>query len=354
MFLALKEIRYAKLRYGLVIGIMLLVAYVVFILSGLAFGLSNQFKQAVEDWQPTEVILSTDSNKTFAASQLKNSDLNQVNAPKKVGIGMLSGAIKEGDQQLNVTLFAGKADAFFMPKVTSGQMFDQKNEVIISKNLAEQGYKIGDEVKLGSSKTKLKITGIFKPTYFNATPVVYSSLATWRQLKFGNQPLSDDQPLNAVLTRGKTTIKQNGTAIEKLSKTQFIDNIPGYSAQNITLMGMIYFLFVIVTAVIGIFMYVITLQKTAIFGVMKAQGISNQFIARSIISQSLIVGIIGSGLAFLLAYLTSFILPTAMPFAIDLSQWLLDSGILIAAAVLGGLFSIRTVAQVDPITAIGG
>ncbi|MCO5532088.1 ABC transporter permease, partial [Enterococcus faecium] len=43
-----------------------------------------------------------------------------------------------------------------------------------------------------------------------------------------------------------------------------------------------------------------------------------------------------------------------MPFFFELKQWLLYSGILILVAVLGGLFSIRTVTKVDPITAIGG
>ncbi len=45
MFLAIKEIRYSKLRYGLIIGIMFLIAYVVFMLSGLANGLSEEFKK---------------------------------------------------------------------------------------------------------------------------------------------------------------------------------------------------------------------------------------------------------------------------------------------------------------------
>ncbi len=40
MFLAIKEMRYSKLRYGLIVGIMFLIAYVVFILSGLATGLN--------------------------------------------------------------------------------------------------------------------------------------------------------------------------------------------------------------------------------------------------------------------------------------------------------------------------
>ena len=51
MFLALREIRYNKARYTLIGAIIFLIAYVVFILSGLSVGLANQFKQSVIDWK---------------------------------------------------------------------------------------------------------------------------------------------------------------------------------------------------------------------------------------------------------------------------------------------------------------
>jgi putative ABC transport system permease protein len=43
-----------------------------------------------------------------------------------------------------------------------------------------------------------------------------------------------------------------------------------------------------------------------------------------------------------------------MPFTVDITQWILYAAILIAVSVVGGLFSIRTVTKVDPISAIGG
>ncbi|WP_427189129.1 hypothetical protein, partial [Bifidobacterium longum] len=69
MFLAMKEMKYAKLRYGLIIGIMFLIAYVVFMLSGLAGGLAEEFKKAIDDWSAQEIVLSEDANQVFAASQ---------------------------------------------------------------------------------------------------------------------------------------------------------------------------------------------------------------------------------------------------------------------------------------------
>ena len=48
MYLALKEIRHEKLRYGLIIGMILLVTYLVFILGALANGLAQQNTQFLE------------------------------------------------------------------------------------------------------------------------------------------------------------------------------------------------------------------------------------------------------------------------------------------------------------------
>lgn len=87
---------------------------------------------------------------------------------------------------------------------------------------------------------------------------------------------------------------------------------------------------------------------------MKAQGVRTRYLALSIIGQSLIVGVIGVGLAFILGYLTSLVLPAAMPYAIKPVKWLLDGVVLVAVSIIGGLFSIRTVTKVDPVKAIGG
>ena len=357
MFLAIKEIRYSKLRYGLIVGIMFLIAYVVFMLSGLANGLSEEFKKAIDDWDAQEIVLSEDANQVFAASQLTRGDLKYIEEGEKAPIGLYSGAIK-GKNKENVTVFGTTKEAFLLPKLTKGHEFKTKNEIIISQNLADSGYKIGDTIKIGSYDDPLTIVGIFPETYYTVSPVIYASLDTWTSLKYGQQPFAseEEQPINGIVIKDSAKISKEKASkgLQLLTIGTFIESIPGYSAQNMTLNAMIYFLFLVVAAVVGIFMYVMTLQKTAIFGVMKAQGIKNFFIAKSLVAQSFIVGVVGVLLALLFAYLASLILPSAMPFAVFWSQWLLYSGILIIVAMLGGLFSIRTITKVDPITAIGG
>lgn len=355
MFLALKEMRYSKLRYSLIVGIMFLIGLVVFLLSGLADGLSQEFRQTVDDWNAKEIVLSDDANNILAASQLKLDDVKDISSNEKAPLSLYSGAIGKKDNKVNISLFGTNDDAFFLPNVTSGKSFKKDNEVIISQNLADKGFKINDTITVGSNDLKVKVVGIVPSTSYIATPVMYSNIKTATEIKFGEDMVktTDNYPINAVLSNDSDTTLSNDS-LTKLSTQKFIDNLPGYTEQSLTLDSMIYVLFVIASAVIGIFMYVITLQKTAIFGVMKVQGINSWFISKSILAQSFLVGVFGVLLSGLATYGLSMVLPDAMPFAINITQWAIYGVILVIVSTIGGLFSIVTVNKVDPINAIGG
>ena len=70
MYLSLKEIWHEKLRYGLIIAMILLVTYLVFILSALANGLAQQNTQAIESWDTSRVVLAKDSDSNLSHSSL--------------------------------------------------------------------------------------------------------------------------------------------------------------------------------------------------------------------------------------------------------------------------------------------
>ena len=88
--------------------------------------------------------------------------------------------------------------------------------------------------------------------------------------------------VNGFIVRSKDNaeVKTTNKDSQVLSISDFIEKLPGYSAQNLTLDGMIYFLIVIAAFIIGIFIFVMTLQKTAMFGVLKVQGVPTSFLAR--------------------------------------------------------------------------
>lgn len=139
---------------------------------------------------------------------------------------------------------------------------DNHLEMIISKKLANQGYKIGQEVSVGNNNIKIKIVGISKSSSYSASPVIYTSFSALNQIKFGEKSTSTSSVNAVVVKSGKVKIDSSiSNQYKVLSISDLINDIPGYSAQNMTLSAMIYFLFLIVLLIIGVFMYVITLQK---------------------------------------------------------------------------------------------
>ena len=70
MFLALKEIKHEKLRYGLIILMIFLISYLIFMLSSLAVGLASENTQAIDSWSAKKIVLNKNSNISLSQSIL--------------------------------------------------------------------------------------------------------------------------------------------------------------------------------------------------------------------------------------------------------------------------------------------
>ena len=106
--------------------------------------------------------------------------------------------------------------------------------------------------------------------------------------------------------------------LETIEIETFIENLPGYTEQKLTLNFMIYFLFAISSIIVAIFLYVLTVQKISMFGVMKAQGISSSYLSRSVVAQTFILAFIGTALGFVLTIISGIFLPAVVPVSFNL------------------------------------
>lgn len=88
------------------------------------------------------------------------------------------------------------------------------------------------------------------------------------------------------------TLEDEVDGVDVVTKDAVTNGLPGYTAKSGTINMMFGFLFLISAFVISVFFYVLTLQKAHQFGVMKAIGASNGFLAKVIVSQIIIVGFI--------------------------------------------------------------
>ncbi|VGQ16900.1 permease family protein [Streptococcus pyogenes] len=319
MFLALNEMKQSKLRYGLIAGLLCLVAYLMFFLSGLAFGLMQENRSAVDLWKADSVLLAKDADATLTLSQVSRAQENQITADKVAPLAQLNTVAwsvknpKDADK-VKVSLFGIDSNSFIRPNIVKGRLFKTNKEVVLDQSLAKE--------------------------------------EAFETLKYGEPLPKDKQVVNAFITKGSLTDYPKKD-FQKLDIKTFITKLPGYSAQLLTFGFMISFLVIISAIIIGIFMYILTIQKAPIFGIMKAQGIGNITIAQAVLLQTFLLSALGSGLGLLGTWLTSLLLPTVVPFQ---SNWFLYLAIfvsMICFALLGTLFSVFNIIRIDPLKAIG-
>ncbi|HFJ6600416.1 TPA: ABC transporter permease [Enterococcus faecium] len=356
MFLALNEIMHSKLRYALVAGVMFLIAYLVFFLTGLAYGLAQDNRTAVDKLEADSIVLSKDANSNLGMSMITKKIAEEVEGGKVAYLAQTPGVVTSKDSteegKINVSFFGIDKNQFIMPNLVEGKAFDNDDEAVGDISLKEEyGLAVGDTVKLSGSDKTFKLTGFTDHAKFNVSPVLYTTINAYQEIRFEKEDTSENARINAIVVRGK--ISNLPEDLEQIKISKFINELPGYNAQVLTFGFMIGFLIVIAAIVIGIFIYVLTMQKINIFGVMKAQGITGGFIARSVVAQTFILSFVGILLGLLGTVGTSLVLPDAVPFQ---SNWLffgVISLLMLVVAVLGALFSVRTIVKIDPLKAIG-
>lgn len=354
MFLAINEIRHSKLRYALVTGVMFLIAYLVFFLTGLAYGLAQDNRMAVDKWEADQILLTEEANDNLNMSMLPRSLYDEVDAPEKAVLAQTAGVVTKEDngEKVDVTFFGIDPDQFLAPNITDGEMFASDDEAVADSSIEEEyGISIGDTIKLAGSDKKLKIVGFTDNARFSVAPVLYTSIGAYQEIRFEKEDDSENARINAIVTRGK--IKEVSDDLVATDISKFINELPGYNAQVLTFGFMIGFLIVIAAIVIGIFIYVLTMQKSEIFGVMKAQGISSRYIAFSVIAQTFLLATSGVLIGGLATIGTALVLPAAVPFQINLLFFASISVMMILIAMLGAFFSVRTIVKIDPLKAIG-
>lgn len=355
MFLAWNEIQKNKLRFILIIGVLMLVAYLVFFLSGLANGLASLNREAVDKWEADAVVLTEESDQSLVQSTLTIGEVDNIEADETAVLGQINAIAQTGDQKANVSIFGINRDEFIMPEVSEGEEFTGIDEVIASDALKDDGFKLGDTIELSSSDEKLEIVGFTEEARFNAAPVLYGELETFQRVKYGEGAEENKDQINGIVVRtgDVEAITDNGELAATETET-FIENLPGYTAQSLTLNFMIYFLFGISAVIVAIFLYVLTVQKISMFGVMKAQGIPSGYLARSVIAQTFILAVIGVAVGLVLTLVTGAFLPSAVPVAFDIPTMLLYGAVLVIVAIIGAVFSVLTIVKIDPLKAIGG
>ncbi len=363
--IGLKEIGRRKLQFALIALVVTLISYLVLMINGLGIGLNKQAGSAILQLDADAIAYSSSSGLSVIRSELSSqavadvARLPGVNASSPLGY-MSANTKRPNGEVVAVALLGYVPGRLGEPRVTVGRPLSQTDRMgvlVDSKFLRSSNLSIGDTLTVVNrlQTYDLKIVGEVNEGYFFFQPVVYVLLDSLREIKYGSAAVGTPEA-SIVLVKGKNLVGVKAPGFQTVSKRTAFANIEGVKGQQQTVDALRLFGFLIGALVVGIFFYVLTLQKIQQVGTLKALGASNAFLFGQMLVQVITVILFGALLSTAIAYATyAFLssLPKAIPISFTLQTFVITSALFLGTGLIGLVFSLGRVSRVDPIIAIG-
>ncbi|MGT2888672.1 ABC transporter permease [Streptococcus didelphis] len=360
MKIAWSEIRFQPKKFFLVELLIILMMVMVIFLTGLTNGLGRAVSAQIENYGKVTYLLSDDAEGVISFSNLTDQSLKEVKSldlKNKAGLSIQRSAIKENAdaESKDITYFAIEDSSLLKPKLVEGtDLSGNKAEIILDASFKDKGIKKGDSIRDNGSEKVLKVVGFAPDAKYGHSSVGFISPKTFEAIRQVNMPSYKWRPQAYVTEDDKLAKSHLKDSLKAYNQKQIIEKIPGYQAEHMTLSMITWVLLIVSSAILGVFFYILTLQKLRQFGLLKAIGMSMTKIAAIQLSQISILAILGAVLALAITTLLTSILPASMPFFLSLDKIILVLISFLVIAVVCGALSLVKVRKVDPIEVIGG
>ncbi|MGW8983657.1 ABC transporter permease [Streptomyces parvus] len=356
MFVAWRDLRFAKGRFALMGSVVVLITLLVGLLSGLTAGLARENTSAVTGLDADHLAFAAPPDgqtESFADSTVREDDWRSwaarpgVAAAQPVGIRTLNATA--GERSAAVSAFGVEPDGTLGPDGIG------PGRVVLSEEAAEElGAAAGDRIALG--RTEREVAAVATDASYSHTPVVWTTLDDWQQIGHDGAGPAEQATVIALTTTGGVDLAAGDEAAgtSTLTLDDSLTAIGSYQAENGSLQLMRGFLFAISALVIGAFFTVWTIQRSGDVAVLKALGASTPYLLRDALGQAVVMLVLGTGLgAALAAGAGALIGGGAVPFVLDPATVLVPAAVMIALGALGAALSVRRITAVDPLTALG-
>ena len=379
-YLALKEIWRGRGRFILFSAVIALITVLVLFVAALAEGLGSGNREYLEKLNADLIVYQSNVDLSVGASRLgvdRLSEVRRVPGVQTVGpIGTANAALILGDDRkpLNVALIGVEPGLPGEPPALKGEGLRSRRskEAVIDRQTAlRAGLEVGDTLTVKSIQdTKeqfynLRVVGISDNRQFSLQPSVFVPISTWDEIRpqaaIGGNPNAEvvanvigvqvANPAEAAAVAKQ--IERDVKDVVAVDRVTAYEATPGYSAQQSTLDTQGYFALLIGVLVIGGFFQILTLQKVAQIGMLKAIGASNLTVGLASIIQIIVVTVIGVFIGAVVTFLLSLSFPPTIPIVFAPSAvWTAVVSLLLIGPI-GGLVSVRYSLKVEPLTALG-
>ncbi|MFW2405666.1 MAG: ABC transporter permease [Gammaproteobacteria bacterium] len=374
MFIAIRDLMFAKGRFVMVGTVVALVSFLVIILSGMSSGLVKANISGLMALPATHVAFEWTDHPSYRNTMVERymwegwQDADGVKVAEPMGHTVFNARTEDG-KPIEIALWGLAPDSIVEPTVTSGeQLGGRDNGVIISRDLLDDGVQIGDTIILDRVLTELVVVGVVEDSRnIGHLPIIYAPLRKWQEATYGppgGPPPGEELPdvvfdfVSIVMLQLEEGI--DTATLDDEHETITMDRQAYYAASTgftseVRSVQMIQtLLFVISAVVIGAFFSIWTIQRTKEIGLVKALGASNWYLIRDALGQAflLIAGGILTGSAFAL-WFRNLVANTELPFMLEVDTLTGAMIALMFAGLIGAVVSVNRITRIDPIIALG-
>jgi len=369
MRLALRELRRRPGRFGVATVILTLIALLLMFLGGLLDGLLGASTGAYRAQRADLIVYSAEARDALLRSRITPDQRAVVEGVDGVastgGLGSVQLGARLGEDDTSRELIATALLGYELAPTGLPDTPPEDGTVIADSSLRSEGVEVGTTLLLGPQRSPVEVVGFVDDTRYAGQGTLWASLATWREVAAANRPgeaLGDDVVQALVVRTDGADPDEVADAVDEATDgatdTSTIaaatEALPGVSQQRSTFNQIIGVTVIVALVVVALFFALITTERTALYGILKAVGASGPALFAGVVAQAVVVTLVASAIgAGASLALDAVIPPGAIPFDATPSRLVTSVVLLVVASVVGSAFSLRRVLRVDPASAIG-
>jgi putative ABC transport system permease protein len=234
------------------------------------------------------------------------------------------------------------------------------------RSLESGGVEEGMTIEVGPMRTPVEIVGWVDGLVYSGQGSLYADATTWREVVNENRPDAGvgDGVFQSLVVRAEPGTdpaqlarlidRDTDGSTESLTLDEAVNAIPGVEQQRSTFNQIIGVTVVIAVIVVALFFALLTVERTALYGVLKAVGATSRSLFAGVVAQAVVVTFVASAIGGALALALDLAVPPGgIPYTLLPARVVSSIAFLLVAAVIGCAFSLRRVLRIDPASAIG-
>jgi putative ABC transport system permease protein len=364
MRLAWRELRRRPRRFLPTTAALALLVILLLFLSGLLDGLYRGSTGALRAQESDLVVFSKESRDSVIRSRIDRATRATVASVPGVeathGLGVaLVGAQVPGEESV-----ADAAVIGYQAAVAGVPAPPPAGEGWADTSLEADGVEVGDRLLMGPARVPIRVAGFVEDTSYLQQGGVWVEPQTWREVLNASRPgaavesgafqvLTVETVAGADSSRVAARIDATTGTTSTLTRDDAIRALPGIEEQNATFTQIIVVTFLVAGLVVALFFALLTLERTALFAVLKAVGASSRQLIVGVGLQAVLVSGLAIVVGGVVTQLLALAIPPSVPLALTASRAVFVAVGVLVMAILGGALSLRRIVKIDPASVVG-